>query len=92
MTIQLQPGDALLLYTDGATDVKGDTDRLEIEGLRQLFLSSVNESAEQIVSNVSKGIIDYGHGILSDDVALVVLKRLKNVPTAQKPGAGNISA
>ncbi|MCL5104850.1 MAG: SpoIIE family protein phosphatase [Armatimonadetes bacterium] len=74
-TIYLQPGDVLLLYTDGATDVKRDDERLEIAGLEQLFLASVDESAEQIMRNVSDGICSYSRGRLADDVALVVLKR-----------------
>lgn len=75
-SIQLEPGDVLLLYTDGATDVKGDGSRLEIEGLEQLLLSNAHESAEQIISNVSDGIWDFSHGRLPDDVVLIALKRL----------------
>jgi GAF domain-containing protein len=73
--VQLQPGDALFLYTDGATDVKGDSDRLRIERLTDLFLSHVHETAEQITADVSSGIWRYSRGKLPDDVVIVVLKR-----------------
>ena len=76
-TTGLRPGDAILLYTDGATDVKRTGSRLEIEGLEQLFLSAAHTPAEQIVNIVSNGILDYGHGKLPDDVALLVFKRIE---------------
>lgn len=77
--IKLQPGDVLLLYTDGATDVKGDGngDRLGIDGLKRLLLSTINGSAQQIVDDISNAIWSYCSGKQSDDVALVVLKRFK---------------
>lgn len=74
--ILLQPGDVLLLYTDGATDVKVNSNRLEVEGLQQLLLSNAQGSAEQIVRNISDAIWDLSHGRLPDDVTLVALKRL----------------
>lgn len=73
--VQLQPGDALLLYTDGATDVKDDSNRLQVEGLQQLLLDNAHRSAEEIVRSVTDGIWNFSHGRLTDDIALVVLKR-----------------
>lgn len=78
--IQLLPGDVLLLYTDGATDVKEDGRRLDIEGLQQLFSATVHAPAEQIVRNVFDGICDFARERLTDDVALVVVKRLETHP------------
>jgi sigma-B regulation protein RsbU (phosphoserine phosphatase) len=78
-SIRFQPGDVLLLYTDGATDVKGDSSRLELEGLEQLFLSNARAPAQQIANSISDGIWNYGHGKLPDDVALLVLKRCEPV-------------
>lgn len=75
MQIRFEPGDALLMFTDGAIDVKADNGRLNAEGLSQLFKSSVHGSADQIVQDVSGGIWKFGHGKLPDDVAIVVLKR-----------------
>ena len=75
-TIDLQPNDALLLYTDGATDVKDDGDRLRVEGLEKLLLSHARGPAEAIVKDVSDGIWRFCHGKQTDDVALVLLKRL----------------
>jgi len=79
-TINMQLGDVLLLYTDGATDVRNDGNRLGVEGLAQLLISNAHETAQRIVSNVSDGIRQFGKGRQSDDIALVVLKRLRNVP------------
>lgn len=74
-SLQLQPGDVLLLFTDGATDVKQDGNRLDVEGLEELFLASAHRSADAIVHDISDGIWDFGGGRLPDDVALVVVKR-----------------
>jgi GAF domain-containing protein len=77
--IELQVGDVLLLYTDGATDVKDTEGRLEVEGLQQLLLSYAHASAEEIVRSISDGIDDFSHGRLTDDVALIALKRIAMV-------------
>ncbi|MHB0911860.1 MAG: SpoIIE family protein phosphatase [Armatimonadota bacterium] len=74
--MQLYTGDIALIYTDGATDVKRDGERLEIKGLQRLFLSSIHAPAEQLVGDIFSGICAYGHERLIDDVALVVLKKL----------------
>jgi GAF domain-containing protein len=81
--VQLQPGDVLFLYTDGATDVKEDGDRLDLEGLQRLLLSSARGTAEQIVRDVSNGILRYSHGRLTDDVALVALKRVESTSSVR---------
>jgi phosphoserine phosphatase RsbU/P len=73
--IALEPGDVLLTYTDGATDVKRDGERLDTAGLQELFLSSAHGSADEIVNSIFDGIFAFGNGRLTDDVALVVLKR-----------------
>lgn len=78
--IHFGPGDVLLLFTDGATDVKGDGGRLEVEGLARLFQANAHKSADQIAHSLSDGIWDFGHGRLPDDVAIVVLRR--------RPGRG----
>lgn len=75
--IEMQPDDVLLLYTDGATDVKNSGGRLEIEGLEELLLHCAHKSAHDIINCVSDGILEFSHGTLPDDVALVVVKRRK---------------
>lgn len=74
--LRLQPGDVLLLYTDGATDARVGNTRLGVEGLQELFQRTVSGSAEEIVRNTSEGIRQLSNGRITDDIALVVLKRL----------------
>jgi sigma-B regulation protein RsbU (phosphoserine phosphatase) len=75
MTKEFRPGDALLLYTDGATDAKENGIRLEIDGLQNL-LRQASGSAGQIVNYLATSIWKFSSGKLPDDVALVVLKRM----------------
>lgn len=72
--IDFVPGDTLLLYTDGATDVRRDREFLGIEGLESLFFEVGKEDADVIAEAVDAGIREYASGILRDDVALLVLK------------------
>ncbi|MHB0999033.1 MAG: SpoIIE family protein phosphatase [Armatimonadota bacterium] len=74
--ITMQPGDVLLLYTDGATDVRQDSNFLTTEGLEHIFLESVERSAEDIADSVLSKILEYSNNKLSDDIAMIVLRRL----------------
>lgn len=73
--LHLQPGDILLLYTDGATDVRVNNTRLGVEGLRELLQKTASGSAEEIVRNISDGIWQLSAGRITDDIALVALKQ-----------------
>lgn len=75
MSLQLQPGDVLLLFTDGATDIKGNGERLNVEGLERLLVDNAHRPAQEIVQGIFDGIVDFCHGRLMDDVARVALKR-----------------
>lgn len=74
-SLMLGPGDTLMLYTDGATDVKADGKRLGLEGLEAVFRSAVCLPAEQAADRIFRGVLDYGEGRLADDVVILILKR-----------------
>ena len=73
--VSLEPGDTLLIYTDGATDARRDEAFFGREGLERVFQANLDEPAEQAVDAVFRGILDYCDGKMADDVALVFLKR-----------------
>jgi len=69
----LEPGDRLLLYTDGLVEVFNDfDDMLGVEGLKDL----VHESATLTLAEMQKAILDgvaaWSHAPLADDVSLVI--------------------
>ena len=74
-TVQLEPGDTMLIYTDGATDVKANGARLGTEGLERLFRASVESTAEKAAAAVFREVLEYGQGRLEDDVVIMVLKK-----------------
>lgn len=84
--IEFMPGDALLLYTDGATDVRREAAFLGEDGLEGIFCGASSGTARQIVDAVDAGIRDYSSGQLHDDVALLVIKYLGEERAEDGPG------
>ncbi|MCX6375234.1 MAG: SpoIIE family protein phosphatase, partial [Armatimonadetes bacterium] len=74
-TVQLEPGDTMLIYTDGATDVKANGARLGTEGLERLFCAAVASTAETAAADIFREVLEYGEGRLEDDVVIMVLKK-----------------
>jgi len=75
-TIDLQPGDALLLYTDGVVEAK-DRDGKDYgdERLRQIFAARAGSSAAGILEAVLADVASHRRGAEpSDDLTLLVLK------------------
>jgi len=71
----LEPGDRLVLYTDGLVEVFNSfDDMLGVEGLKDL----VHESATLTLAEMQRAILDgvaaWGHGPLADDVSLVIVE------------------
>jgi serine phosphatase RsbU (regulator of sigma subunit) len=69
----LQPGDLMLLYTDGVTEA-GSRDRpLGEHGLRELIAGLTEREPEQIVDAVEQAVVDAQVGEPRDDIALLAL-------------------
>lgn len=76
---QLQPGDALIYYTDGFTDAANPTgDRFDEENLRQAFQTACHlySSPKAILEYLFDQVQNFigAHARNSDDMTLVVLK------------------
>lgn len=74
--IAFVPGDVLLMYTDGATEVRRDGEFLGIEGLESMFCEVASGGARDIVRAMERRIKEYAKGVLRDDMALLVVKSL----------------
>ncbi len=74
--VQLNPGDTLVLYTDGVTEAMNrDGIQLGIDGLAKVIRDNAAASAEQIIQRIWKGINAFTDGIQPvDDTTLVVAK------------------
>jgi PAS domain S-box-containing protein len=69
----LEPGDTLLLYTDGVTDTRGADRRFGEERLHSVVAAGSAEP-EALVTRIETGLRDFQHGHLSDDTALMALQ------------------
>jgi sigma-B regulation protein RsbU (phosphoserine phosphatase) len=74
--IHLEPGDILLLYTDGVTEAANhDGILLSEDGLADVIRQNTDASSEQLIQKVLLALKDFTNGSpLVDDVTLMVLK------------------
>ncbi len=80
----MRPGDALLLYTDGAIEAKDSHgEQYGLERLKATFSRTVSQAPEEIIKAINDSVAEFAEsgdikkygGRLADDVSLVVLKR-----------------
>jgi GAF domain-containing protein len=72
--IELEPGDMLLIYTDGVTDTPGPDSRFGDERLRAAVDAAPGGPAE-LLRAVSAALEEFGHGAGLDDRAMLALQR-----------------
>ena len=74
-TLELQPSDAIVLYTDGITEAGAPRNMLGEEGFRQVLSRCVGMTAEQICASIDEVLLTWqtekGH---RDDCAVLVLR------------------
>jgi PAS domain S-box-containing protein len=70
----LEPGDVVLFYTDGATDVRVDGGVLGDGALRAELADCTGCTAEDIVARVARRVREAQGGRLDDDLALLALR------------------
>lgn len=74
-TIQLEPGDTVIAYTDGvieATNRSGE--EWGVEGLRRAALESHAQGAEELVDAIFAALDEFAGGRQNDDATVVVLQ------------------
>jgi len=73
--IDLEPGDRLVLYTDGLVEVFNDRDdMLGVEGLGELVRQSSKRELPEMRQAILDGVATWRHGSLADDVSLVIIE------------------
>lgn len=74
-TIELQPADAIVFYTDGITEAGAPRNMLGEEGFRQVLSRCMGMTAEQICASIDEVLLTWqtekGH---RDDCAVLVLR------------------
>jgi serine phosphatase RsbU (regulator of sigma subunit) len=75
-TLALQPGDVLLMYTDGVTEVRASDPGLGEHELRVTLAAHAGASAEDIVAAVERRAVELQDDAPRDDIALVAVRVL----------------
>jgi serine phosphatase RsbU (regulator of sigma subunit) len=70
----LAGSEGLVVYTDGATDVRRGRQMLGVEGLSGIFAPLSGLAARVMVNEVERAILDWADRPIRDDLCLVVLK------------------
>ncbi len=75
-TLELQPGDVMVLYTDGVVEATNDGDEmLGEEGLERVLIGAASGSAEQILRTVFEAVDAFADKkVAGDDITAVVIK------------------
>ena len=75
--LRLEPGNSLLLYTDGLSEARDHTDlEYGIERLSNLFANRVHDSSEGIIETCLSDLRRFQNGgSLSDDLTLMAIRR-----------------
>lgn len=75
-TVQLQSGDAIVLFTDGITEAMNDKwEEYSDERLEALAREKYHESSHNILSHIKCSVEDFTHGAeQSDDITCLVIK------------------
>jgi sigma-B regulation protein RsbU (phosphoserine phosphatase) len=71
---RLEPGDTLVLYTDGVTDARSQDEFFGEDRLRATLASCVGASADHTVKTIERVLRDFHGGKPRDDIAFVVLR------------------
>jgi PAS domain S-box-containing protein len=71
--LDLEPGDTLLLYTDGVTDTPGERDRFGHLRLMQILRDSEPDPAT-VLEHVERALREFQTGSAVDDRAILVLR------------------
>jgi serine phosphatase RsbU (regulator of sigma subunit) len=72
--IELEHGDALVLYTDGVTEAGAPGSPLGEEGLSELLAAHAGERADEIAGAVEQRVGEVDDGVPRDDMAVLVLR------------------
>src|SRR5215210_6597698 len=72
-TVRLHPGDTLLMYTDGATELRGDDPWRGEQALRDSVRAGAGDTPAELLERVEHAALVHSRGQLRDDLALLAI-------------------
>ena len=79
---ELEPGDALVMYTDGVTEEHAGNRVFGEDRLAALLASLAGQDADTIAGSVEQAVLDFGEPEPRDDMAVLVLRLRPGVASA----------
>jgi serine phosphatase RsbU (regulator of sigma subunit) len=73
-TLELAPGDRLLLYTDGLTEARDPRSRTFLSTQTILGALVIDRDPADVVAALQQDVLQWSGGVLHDDIALVLLE------------------
>ncbi|MHB0977016.1 MAG: GAF domain-containing protein [Candidatus Aquicultorales bacterium] len=74
--VNFDPGDGLVLYTDGLTEARRGSEFFGDRRLQKIIAEHGDLAAQELANTLFTSVKRFAGGKLSDDVAIVVIKRL----------------
>ena len=74
MPVELGPGDAIVAFTDGVTEVRGAGGMFGDERLAAVLAKGRGESADALAGRIVRAVQGYKGDAALDDVAVLVLR------------------
>ncbi|MEV0198715.1 SpoIIE family protein phosphatase [Nonomuraea sp. NPDC050691] len=74
VTVEVRPGESVVFFTDGVIEGRRDSELFGEDRLERVLLEARDESASGIADRLLQEVSAFQSGVLSDDVAIVVLK------------------
>lgn len=72
---QLDPGDRLVLYTDGLLEARHGGELFGVEGIERVLKESGQRSPDELVEALVRESAEWGGGRRTDDAAVIVVER-----------------
>ena len=70
----LRPGDAMVLYTDGVTEARGEAGEFGEQGLAETLAASDATTAAGLATAVEQAVTEFSGGHFRDDIAILVVR------------------
>jgi serine phosphatase RsbU (regulator of sigma subunit) len=78
----LEPGEMLVMYTDGLTEARRDTELFGVQRLHAAIALLAGHTAEEVVETLFETVRRYADDSFSDDIAIVALRMLPRAGVA----------
>ena len=74
--VALSPGDAIVMWTDGVTDRRGDGEFYGDDRLRELLAANAGRTAQEIAGAIEQSVVRFSSTDPQDDIAVIVARIL----------------